>query len=95
MRTKISLENEGGRAMRVKPLTTLILLHSTTGDDDGNDIQLYNDVCDIEFMDLLTILIMIEVLISQVQPRASLGSGVLDDAGWDGHCERAVVRRRL
>ena len=52
MRTKISLENEGGRAMRVKPLTTLILLHSTTGDDDGNDIQLYNDVCDIEFMDL-------------------------------------------
>ena len=84
--------------MWVKPLTTLILLHSTTGDDDGNDIQLYNDVCDIEFMDLLTILIMIgglEVLISQVQPRASLGSGVLDDAGRDRHCERAVVRRRL
>ena len=50
----------------------------------------------IEFMDLLTILIMIgELLISQVQPRASLGSGVLDDAGWDRHCERAVVRRRL
>ena len=40
----------------------------------------------IEFMDLLTILTMIgggEVLVSQVQPRASLGSGVLDDAGWD------------
>ena len=41
MRTKN--ESEGGRAMWVKPLTTLILLHSTTG--RPMMAMKYNDVC--------------------------------------------------